>query len=958
MWSLLLTVVLIPVAGTYAGRVNPELLEQLEAASQQEMIDVVIEVSGGISAAELNAYLDTTCETLSDRRREGVLLLQERARTTQVSLLAALGRLEQSGLVKNVASHWLTNTVTADVVNAEVVSVAELPDVVEVFQYPAIVPIEPTKCPPPASRATMAAGGVEENLKCIGADSAWRMGYTGLGRVVCHFDGTGVDGKHPALINNWKGNDGNPDAAWDGLWTEDGYPACDWPGPLGAHGTHITGILCGHDDLTGDTVGVAPGATWIGGPGHAYEWAADPDGNPYTTDDVPDVINISNVGGWPCYGWPGDEIDMVEALGTVVVFAAGNVGGEGPLSVQGPANRARDSLDNFAVGSIRHESGLIWWSSSRGPSKCDSISIKPNVATPGASIRSCVQEGLYDYHGGTSMAAPHVAGAVAILRQYAPNASVREIKEALLAGCTPRGSPHPNNDYGWGVINIPASIEFLSSQFEADVHTMTFYHEQVVLRDTIGGEIVLRNRGYPVDSVYLRFADDHDGLSVLTDSIYFGPMDRNQTADGDIPYKLVFDDTLYAGAVVSVGYTVYGSGGYQKRRAISIQAGIEGERSTFVHDNGRMQLIVSNYGVLSDFRSPPRTSRNWIYDASLMIGTDYAHVSDNFPDENREDDEDFWYDACCGLMVDTPGSVADQQTSCAFDDGRAENRLGVQVTQNTYSWDTSPYDRFIVLEYVLENISRRIIEGLSVGLALDWSMLSNNYDRNCESNLARADNLGFLFRYGETDSASFRGAVVLNEEGVTSYRVITHDVTSYGPTHISTLSDSAKYAALAGGFIDTNLVTTINENMLHVIATGPFTLSPGELDTAYFAVMGAESLTDLKSTSTFARDKVHSLLQSSVVPSTFVLRQNYPNPFNPTTVIEYSLPIRADVSIDIFNILGQRVRRLVHRSRAPGSYSVTWDGTDGAGRQLATGVYLYRLRAGDHTEAKKMLLLK
>ncbi len=96
----------------------------------------------------------------------------------------------------------------------------------------------------------------------------------------------------------------------------------------------------------------------------------------------------------------------------------------------------------------------------------------------------------------------------------------------------------------------------------------------------------------------------------------------------------------------------------------------------------------------------------------------------------------------------------------------------------------------------------------------------------------------------------------------------------------------------------------------------------------------------------------------SLLPYRFELSQNYPNPFNPATTIEYSLPRRSSVRIDVFNLLGQKVRTLVDREESAGAYSITWDGTSSTGEAVSTGVYLYRFQADDHVETKKMLLLK
>lgn len=94
------------------------------------------------------------------------------------------------------------------------------------------------------------------------------------------------------------------------------------------------------------------------------------------------------------------------------------------------------------------------------------------------------------------------------------------------------------------------------------------------------------------------------------------------------------------------------------------------------------------------------------------------------------------------------------------------------------------------------------------------------------------------------------------------------------------------------------------------------------------------------------------------LPDAFCLSQNYPNPFNPSTVIEYSIPRRSQVEITLYNLLGQKVKTLVDKVEPAGNYSAYWNGTDYSGKPVASGVYLYRLKAGDFVETRKMILLK
>ncbi len=93
-------------------------------------------------------------------------------------------------------------------------------------------------------------------------------------------------------------------------------------------------------------------------------------------------------------------------------------------------------------------------------------------------------------------------------------------------------------------------------------------------------------------------------------------------------------------------------------------------------------------------------------------------------------------------------------------------------------------------------------------------------------------------------------------------------------------------------------------------------------------------------------------------PTEFDLEKNYPNPFNPVTTIEFSLPEAIRVELTVFNSTGQVVKNLTRESYQAGTYSVKWDGTNETGQKVASGVYIYRLVAGDFVKTNRMILLK
>ncbi len=148
---------------------------------------------------------------------------------------------------------------------------------------------------------------------------------------------------------------------------------------------------------------------------------------------------------------------------------------------------------------------------------------------------------------------------------------------------------------------------------------------------------------------------------------------------------------------------------------------------------------------------------------------------------------------------------------------------------------------------------------------------------------------------------------------------------------------------------------------------GPFTFRPGDTQQVVIRLSAATGSGHLNSISEL-RAVLNQPYQlptdiddpptNSELPTAYSLSQNYPNPFNPSTTIEYSLPTKSDVTISIYNILGQEVRTLVNTSMSVGDHVTHWNGTDQAGDRVASGVYFYRIKADDFVSSKKMLLLK
>jgi hypothetical protein len=98
--------------------------------------------------------------------------------------------------------------------------------------------------------------------------------------------------------------------------------------------------------------------------------------------------------------------------------------------------------------------------------------------------------------------------------------------------------------------------------------------------------------------------------------------------------------------------------------------------------------------------------------------------------------------------------------------------------------------------------------------------------------------------------------------------------------------------------------------------------------------------------------------EPTTMPIAYVLEQNYPNPFNPETNIKFSVPTEGNVTVEVFNLLGQKVRTLVSDYKAVGTYTVLWDGTNTNGQMVPSGVYFYKMMAPGFTQTNKMIMLR
>lgn len=452
--------ILFTCSPALAGTVEPSLKSRLQYLSPEDEVAVIITLKDQLSYRVFRGKNKNLAESRTKKgksmfRAKMNRAMREKADRTQKPLKEFLRQKKGRKMIPFWIFNGMAATIRVDMVE-------------ELAARPEVESIRPDEVITLSAPAVAASSTPEWNLNTINAPALWTLGYTGSGIIVANMD-TGVDVLHPDLATRWRGGTNS----WYDPYGEHAAPF-DKSGVNSGHGTQTMGILVG-GDAGGSAIGVAPGAGWIAvklfnDAGDAplssihlgFQWLLDPDGDP-GTDDLPDVVNNSwgfdtRVG--ECYREFEPDIQALKAAGVAVVFSAGNQGPSGSTSVS-PANY----LDSFAVGAV-DEFLTVADTSSRGPSGCTG-GFYPELVAPGVNVHTAdltsggVFPNSYATVSGTSFAAPHVAGAMALLLSVNPQLTVDELEFVLTQSTVDLGTPGWDNDYGKGLLDVEAAFNLL-----------------------------------------------------------------------------------------------------------------------------------------------------------------------------------------------------------------------------------------------------------------------------------------------------------------------------------------------------------------------------------------------------------------------------------------------------------------------------------------------------------------
>lgn len=463
--------------------IAPSLRQALVRASPEERIRVIVRMKPAVR--ELDKWMEETPDAPRSAMREAraafVQALKATAAESQRGILSYLNTPEVAAQADSLRTYWIFNGLALRATPVVILAIAQRDDVESVrldeWVRSVALPIanassitetlraqleKPAPQPQPLEALTgsilrpsiaqaPASGEVTWGVSKIRADQVWRgLGIRGEGVVVANIDG-GVDWHHPALQASYRGWTGGPAADHLHNWFDATDEGAIYPSDANGHGTHTMGTMVGQNG-----VGVAPGARWMAVKGlnsqgfglfswihSAFEFVLAPGGDPAY---APDVLNNS----WSSTDGTNTEfkedLAALRRAGIFVVFANGNRG-PNPSSVGSPASMP----GVIGVGATDEEDEVAYFSS-RGPSPIDG-SVKPVISAPGVNVVSTFPGGGYASYNGTSMAAPHVAGAAALMLSAAPDLNLSAMLYALTSTARPLTNTIPNNVSGWGRID-------------------------------------------------------------------------------------------------------------------------------------------------------------------------------------------------------------------------------------------------------------------------------------------------------------------------------------------------------------------------------------------------------------------------------------------------------------------------------------------------------------------------
>ncbi len=791
------------------------------------------------------------------------------------------------------------------------------------------------------------SASVQYYLDKIMAYQAWDISQSDTNVVVGVTD-TGTDLLHEDLINSVKinyldpidGIDNDTDGyidnyyGWD-LGENDNTPQCN----ADFHGLHSTGISSATVDNNLGIAGVGFKAKYLpikisdanGTLNTSYE------GIVYAVDHGCQIVNCS-WGGTGASQFGQDIVNYAAInMNALVVASAGNNGDDVlfyPASYQNVFNvAATDQLDHKKANST--------------------FGISIDVCAPGEDILSTWVGNTYVASGGTSTAAPVVAGAAAIVKSYFPSYSGIQIGEQLRATADNIDTVAFNAPWagklGKGRINLFRALTdtnvvsiVLTNSNVTDNNDNAF-----IVGDTLTFSGEFTNYLAQANAVNVVATSSSPFVQIINGNVNLGNLNTLQTVNNNAsPFTAAILTGAPINAPVEFKLTITDNAGHTFTYYIAIVINVDfininiNDVATTITSKGNIGYNnVSTQGVGFVYNS-----NNLLYESGLLVGASATRVSDRVRGISGNDID---FSSIANVSRIVPGVFSEFDVAGSFNDaGALADAIPVKVIQNAYAWSTPGNTKYIIFKYKIINTGVVLLDNLFAGVFADWDIMNSSLNKAAYD---APNKLGYCF--STQTNGLYAGIKLLsNTAPAVHYAMDNISGGGGGIDPVGGISTAEKFQGISTN--RANAGGTGNGNdVIHFVSSGPFVLNPNDTIEVAFAYLAGDSLIDLQNSASAAQIKYNN--SPIIVKNNSLNEANfnfYPNPVKEILTISFNNVEQNSISIRMIDVQGKLVYAAQFNStNSPLQLSVA---------DLENGIYFIEVITNDKVQTEKFMLAR
>lgn len=662
------------------------------------------------------------------------------------------------------------------------------------------------------------------------------------------------------------------------------------------------------------------------------------EGIKYAADKGAHIINCSwgGVGG----GQFGQEmINYAISKGCLVIAAAGNSKNDisiYPAAFEGVLAVANLNADD-TKGSASNYGAYV------------------DISAPGQGIYNTVYNNGYAYYSGTSMAAPLVASAAALLKAKYPNYTGLQIGELLRSTADNIDAKNPSyiNLLGKGRLNVERALT---------ENAASLRYQQMTINDQISGnraagstialQFMLKNFLQPITNLNVNISSNSAYVQVVDQNINVGNFNTLEVknAIGPVRVKILPNTPENHQVTFTLRYTG-NNGNYTNFENFSTVVALDylnvvvNKISTTLTSNGRVGYSKADAKGGLGF---VYKEESMLFEAALMVAKSETQVMNNARFDTNSS-EDFQRQQTASIVV---SNTAAFEGTSVFTDAANANPIGLKILSRVLAFNTAADDKYVIVEYEINNTSGADLKDIYTGLFTDWDLdesSSNATEYDVASKIA--------YVYAKKNAAYPYAAIkLLKAEAAPAYYPLSYQVpNSFLADNIFSVAE--KYKSLTSGIQSLGLGydTGNGLDVVFTLGSGPYDIPKDKSIKVAYAFLAGDQLNDLKSVANAAAEKYVEITTKPkvVVPEKYALQQNYPNAATTYTNIVIELPEKTNVSLNIYDITGKKTCEVSKGLLAAGRYNFYVDVS-----RFANGTYTYELKTPTYKKAKKMIVAR